>query len=286
MLMVDRLGKRYPNFSLQDVSFELQPGFITGFIGVNGAGKTTTLKAMLNIVRPDAGSVTFRGRDLHTHEAKAKQQIGFMLGPIDVYPKHQVRTVVDVYRRFYDRWDGRTFAGYLERFGIDDRKKISELSTGMRVKLGIAMALSHGAQLIVLDEPTSGLDPVARDELLDVLHEVVEDGERSVLFSTHITSDLDKCAHFVIYIRGGQIIANDTKDDLIDGHRLVRGTHAELTDDLRHQLIGHRTDPSGFSGLARTSDLDGLAGRVRAERPNLEDLMLHYDLEEPRQETS
>src|SRR5690625_4488991 len=138
-----------------------------------------------------------------------------MLGPVDVYPKHSVRRVVDVYRRFYDHWDGATFAAYLDRFGIDARKKISELSTGMRVKLGIAMALSHGAELILLDEPTSGLDPVARDELLDLMREVVEDGQRSVLFSTHITTDLEKVADYVVFIRGGRIIADDTKDDLL-----------------------------------------------------------------------
>src|SRR5690625_1021369 len=129
MLTVDRLSKTYPSFALQDVSFELPAGFITGFIGVNGAGKTTTLKSIMNIVRPDEGTVTFQGRDLHAHEAEAKQRIGYMLGPVDVYPKQSVRKVVDVYSRFYEQWDGDTFAAYRDRFGIDDRKKISELST-------------------------------------------------------------------------------------------------------------------------------------------------------------
>lgn len=282
MLVVDGLVKNYPTFSLQDVSFELEPGFITGFIGVNGAGKTTTLKSILNIVRPDAGTVTFQGRALHAHEAEAKQRIGLMLGPIDFYPKHTVRTVVDVYRRFYEHWDAPEFRGFLDRFGIDDRKRISDLSTGMRVKLGIAMALSHGARLILLDEPTSGLDPVARDELLDLLREVVGDGERSVLFSTHITSDLDKVADYVLFIREGRIIADDTKDDLIASHVLVGGGKGELTDGLRSRLVGHRTNAFGFTGLARTADLEGADGieTLQTERPTLEDLMLFYDREE------
>ncbi|WP_210418096.1 ABC transporter ATP-binding protein [Ruania zhangjianzhongii] len=281
MLAVDRLSKTYPAFTLQDVSFELPAGFITGFIGVNGAGKTTTLKSIMNIVRPDAGTVTFQGQDLHAHEAEAKQRIGYMLGPIDVYPKQTVRKVVDVYRRFYHQWNNDTFAGYLNRFRIDDRKKISELSTGMRVKLGIAMALSHGAEVILLDEPTSGLDPVARDELLTLLGEVVDDGQRSVLFSTHITSDLDKSADYVVFIRDGRIVASDTKDDLLAGHVLVQGGSADLTDDLRRQLIGHKANAFGFSGLARREDLDGpLADhQLQVARPDLESLMLFYDLE-------
>lgn len=282
MLVVDGLTKRYPGFDLDGVSFEIEPGYITGFIGVNGAGKTTTLKSILNIVRPDAGTVTFEGRDIYADEARAKQLIGAALGPLDVYPKHRVRTVVDVYRRFHDHWDGRLFARYLERFGIDDTKKVSELSTGMRVKLGVAMALSHGARLVLLDEPTSGLDPVARDQLLGVLQEVVEEGERAVLFSTHITSDLDKIADLIVFIREGRIIADDTKDDLIDGHRLVGGARDELTDDLRGRLIVHRDHAFGFSGLVRTADLDEVSPELQAERPNLEDLMVFYDLEGAR----
>lgn len=284
MLVVDSLTKTFPSFSLQDVSFEVPAGYITGFIGVNGAGKTTTLKSIMNIVHPDSGEVTFDGRDLHAHEAEAKQRIGFMLGPIDVYPKHTVRAVVDVYRRFYKEWDGAVFEGFLKRFGIDDAKKISELSTGMRVKLGISMALSHGATLILLDEPTSGLDPVARDELNDLLREVVEDGERGVLFSTHITSDLDKSADFIVFIREGRIVAKDTKDDLLANHVLVKGAAADLTEDLQRHLISHKSNNFGFTGLARTSDLDQVEGvaSLRTERPNLETLMLYYEMEETR----
>lgn len=284
MLTVDRLSKTYPSFALQDVSFELPAGYITGFIGVNGAGKTTTLKSIMNIVRPDAGEVTFHGQDLHAHEAEAKQRIGYMLGPTDVYPKQTVRRVVDVYSRFYTQWDADLFASYMGRFRIDDRKRIADLSTGMRVKLGIAMALSHGAEAILLDEPTSGLDPVARDELLDLLGEVVDDGNRSVLYSTHITSDLDKSADFVVFIRDGRIVANDTKDDLLAGHLLVQGGAADLTDDLRARLVGHRAHAFGFTGLARRQNLAGLTGgdSLQTAQPDLESLMLYYDLEVTR----
>lgn len=281
MLAVDRLNKRYPSFALTDVSFEIPAGYIVGFIGINGAGKTTTLKSILNLTRPDSGHVTFLGEDLYAHEVELKQKIGFTLGPVDFYPKHSVRKVVDVYRRFYDEWDGSAFAAYLDRFGVDDGKKICDLSSGMRVKLGIALALSHGARLIILDEPTSGLDPVARDQLLDLLREVVDDGERSVLFSTHITSDLDKCADYVIFIRDGRVIAYDTKDDLVDRHALVSGRLADLSGGFGERLVGYKTSAFGFSGLALRSQLDSAAGAaaLQVAEPSLEDLMLYYNLE-------
>ena len=281
MLVVDKLSKTYPTFTLKEVSFELPAGYIMGFIGINGAGKTTTLKSIMNIVRPEYGHITFLGKEMHAHEFELKQKIGFMLEPVDFYPKHPVWKIIDVYKRFYDEWDDGVFAAHLARFRIDDRKKISELSAGMRVKLGIAMALSHNAKLIILDEPTSGLDPMAREELLDLLREIVEDGERSVLFSTHITSDLDKCADYVIFIRNGELIANDTKDDLIDKHAVVSGKVSGLSDELKRRMIGYKTNSFGFSGLILKTDLDkGIYGTVlRTEKPNLETLMLYYNME-------
>ncbi len=281
MLVVDKLSKTYPTFTLKEVSFELPAGYIMGFIGINGAGKTTTLKSIMNIVRPESGHITFLGKEMHNYEFELKQKIGLMLEPVDSYPKHPVWKIIDVYKRFYDEWDDSVFAAHLARFHIDDRKKISELSAGMRVKLGIAMALSHNAKLIILDEPTSGLDPMAREELLDLLREIVEGGERSVLFSTHITSDLDKCADYVIFIRDGELIASDTKDDLIEKHAVVRGKMAALSDELKRHMIGCKTNSFGFSGLILKTDLDkGIYGTViQAEKPNLEALMLYYNME-------
>lgn len=280
MLIVDKLNKKYPSFILKDVSFSLPAGYIMGFIGENGAGKTTTLKSIMNIVRPDSGRITFLGKDMHAHEFELKQKIGFMLGAVDFYPKHQVRKMIDVYKRFYEEWDDAAFAMHLKRFHIDERKKISELSAGTRVKLGISMALSHNAKLVILDEPTSGLDPVAREELLNLLREIVEDGEKSVLFSTHITSDLDKCADFVIFIRNGELIARDTKDVLIEKHVVVKGKLADLSGKLKHHLISYKTNSFGFSGLMLKADLDrGIYGMaLQTEKPNLEDLILYYNL--------
>ncbi|GHU08481.1 ABC transporter ATP-binding protein [Spirochaetia bacterium] len=298
MLEVEKLCKTYPSFSLKDVSFKLDAGCIMGFIGVNGAGKTTTLKSILNIVRPDGGSVRFCGRDVYTDEAAFKRETGFMFGTIDYYTKTKVKKVTGVFSRFFDAWDEAAFRGFLERFNIDVNKKIGELSAGMRVKLGLAMTLSHGAKLLILDEPTSGLDPVARDEFLDLLQEIVADGSKSVLFSTHITTDLDKCAGRIIFIRNGLLIADDTKDGLLEKHILVSGKTGELSEDLKDAMICWKINnpvsssknalindsalnESTFTGLMLKERLSA-PGALVVEQPNLEDLMVYYNREQAK----
>lgn len=202
-LEVRGLTKRYPAFTLSDVSFDVPQGAVVGFIGRNGAGKSTTLKSILGMVHPDEGTVTAFGRDYRQHEAAIRQELGVVLGGIDFYPKKKVAVITDVTRRFYPNWDEEKYRHYLRLFAIDEGKRVDELSSGMRVKYLIALALSHNAKLLILDEPTSGLDPVSRDELTELLRRVVADGTRSVLFSTHITSDLEKCASHIAFIKDG-----------------------------------------------------------------------------------
>jgi ABC-2 type transport system ATP-binding protein len=168
MFTVDKLQKTYPLFTLKDVSFELPAGYIMGFIGANGAGKTAVLKSIMDIIRPDAGRITFLGKDMQTYGFELKQKIGFMLGLFDCYSKYPIRKIVDVYKRFYNEWEDVAFSTHLKKFHIGDCKKIGELSAGMQLKLELVMALSHNAKLIILDEPTSGLDPVSREELLEL----------------------------------------------------------------------------------------------------------------------
>ena len=165
---------------------------------------------------------------------------------------------------FYKNWDRRKFNGLLQRFHIDPTKKVKELSRGMQMKLMISCAFSYDAKLLILDEPTSGLDPVARDELLDILSEYIEDGEHSVLFSTHITSDLERAADYITYIRYGELFFSGSKDEFVDMFRIVKGGHDELTLDLKDKLIGIRNFPTGFEALLRTEDLK---------------LFLHFDIE-------
>ena len=278
MLKVENLCKNYEYFALKNVSFELPKGYIMGFIGANGAGKTTTIKSILNIVRPDSGKVTVSGKDMNVSEVEIKREIGFMLGPVDYYNKSKIKKIVGVYKRFFSNWDDTTYNGYMQKFGLNEDKKICELSAGMKVKLGITLALSHDAKLIIFDEPTSGLDPVARDELLDIFQEIVEDGEKSILFSTHVTSDLDKCADYIIFIRNGEIALNSTKDDIIDSHALITGRKDALTDSLKERVIGYKTNAYNFSALIEKSRLQENDDVIK-EVPNLEDIMVYYNKE-------
>ena len=205
VLNVSHLSKAYPGFRLEDVSFSVRTGTIMGFIGRNGAGKSTTLKSIMNMVHADAGQVTFFGLDMTKNERTVKQRIGYAGGAVDYYKKKKIRTLLEITGVFYDHWDEDVCRKYLQLFSLDENKTPSELSEGMKVKLSLVIALSHGAQLLILDEPTSGLDPVSREELLEIFRYLKAQGV-SILFSTHITSDLDKCADDITYIREGRIL--------------------------------------------------------------------------------
>ena len=211
---INNLTKNYPAFTLNGVSFALAEGRITGFIGRNGAGKTTTIKAMLNLIHPSAGEITYFGLPLSGHEDEIKQRIGYSTGAVNYYPRKKIRDIVAVTRRFYQNWDEQAYRRYLTMFQLDENKSPRELSEGMKVKFNLLLALSHRAELLILDEPTSGLDPFSRDELLSVFQQLKADGV-AVLFSTHITSDLEKCADDILYIRNGSIVAAATKEDFI-----------------------------------------------------------------------
>ena len=221
--------KRYPAFSLESVSFSVPEGAVMGFIGRNGAGKSTTLKSILGLVHPDAGEVTVLGKSFRKDEQYIKERIGVVLGGIDFYPRKKVRLLSDVTRRFYGNWQEEKYRHYLDLFGIDQEKRVDQLSTGMRVKYMIALALSHDARLLILDEPTSGLDPVSRDELTELLRRIAADGHRSVLFSTHITSDLEKCASHITFIKDGTIQHTGTLADFRQHYDYLRQPGQELT---------------------------------------------------------
>ena len=212
---VNGLVKKYPSFTLSDVSFSLDRGRITGFIGRNGAGKTTTIKSMLNLVRPDSGEVSFFGLPLSGHEAEIKQRIGYSAGTISWYPRKKIRDIVRSVKSFYEAWDDTAYRRYRDLFAIDEAKTPLQLSEGMKVKLNLLLALSHKAEVLILDEPTSGLDPFSRNELLELFLELKKEGV-AVFFSTHIISDLEKCADDIVYISKGQIVADMSKNGFME----------------------------------------------------------------------
>jgi ABC-2 type transport system ATP-binding protein len=276
LLEVRHLTKRYASFVLDDVSFSLEPGYIMGFIGRNGAGKTTTLKSILNLVHPDSGSVSVLGLEFRANELALKQEVGFMLGGFAYYPRTKVSRLTDTYRRFYDRWDEKAYRTYLAQFDLDETKTVEQLSSGMKVKYALALALSHGAKVLMLDEPTSGLDPVSRDEVLDIFRAIIEDGTRSILFSTQITSDLEKCADFVTYIAKGRVIASEEKDTFLGAYRLVKGTKAQLTADVKSALVGYKQTDFGFTGLIRVDNFSSAAD-LMTEPADIENIMIYHE---------
>lgn len=228
VLTVKGLCKSYPSFTLKEVSFALPQGTVMGFVGRNGAGKSTTLKSVLGLVHPDKGQVTFMEQDVAQNEQYMKENVGVVLGGIDFYAQKKIKTITDVTRRFYPNWEEEKYRHYLSLFGLDETKRVRELSDGMRVKYLIALALSHQAKLLILDEPTSGLDPVSRDELTELFRAIVADGSRSILFSTHITSDLEKCADHITFIKDGEIFYTGAKADFLTEYAHLGTTLEEI----------------------------------------------------------
>ena len=214
ILEIKNLVKVYPTFELKPTSFRIKAGEVMGFIGRNGAGKTTTLKSILNLVHPDAGSVRILGMDYLDNEDVIKQQIGYAVGGISYYKRKKLKDIVAITRIFYDNWDDDAYSHYLTAFKLDENKKITELSEGMKVKFYLTLALSHHAKLLILDEPTSGLDPVSRDEMNEIFRKLADKGV-AILFSTHITSDLEKCADTITYIKNGELLLSAKKENFI-----------------------------------------------------------------------
>lgn len=219
ILRLEKLTKEYPGFKLRDVSFSLRQGTIMGLIGRNGAGKSTTLKAVMNMIHADSGRVELFGMDMKCSEEAVKQRIGYTGGAVDYYKKKKIGKLLEVTRRFYPGWDENLCGKYMELFSLDENKTPAELSQGMKVKLSLLMALSHGAELLILDEPTSGLDVVSRAELLEIFLRLKAQGV-SILFSTHITSDLEHCADDISYIREGRLVYTGSMADFCRGESL------------------------------------------------------------------
>ena len=230
---VRNLVKRYPSFELSEVSFCLDSGRITGFIGRNGAGKTTTIKAMLNLIHLDGGTVSFFGKPLAGNEAEIKKLIGYSTGTVSWYPRKKIRDIVDIVKRFYETWDEEIYRRYLDLFGLDQTKTPLELSEGVKVRLNLLLALSHRCKVLILDEPTSGLDPFSRNEILEIFSKLKKEGV-SVFFSTHIISDIEKCADDIVYISKGKIGAAMPLEDFV--HQYSR--EGESLEDTMLRLEG------------------------------------------------
>lgn len=270
VLSVKNLTKSYSGFKLDNASFDIEKGEIAGFIGRNGAGKTTTIKAVLNLIHTDGGEIYYFGKPFEENENDIKKKIGYTAGSVSYYSRKRIKDIVSVTKTFYDNWQEEEYRKYLRLFNLDENKRVIELSEGMKVKLQLAIALSHNAQLLILDEPTSGLDPVSREELLEIFIEIAKTGV-SILFSTHITSDLEKCADKIIYIREGKIVFCRERQSLIDGYRVVRSD--DFSKAQEQATAGKRKSKSGNTALIKTES-SGLFDKENISIPGLEELII------------
>ncbi len=266
-LAVTGVTKHYDSgFALDDVTFDLPKGYIMGLIGPNGAGKSTLIKLILNMIRRDHGSIQVLGLDNIIEEEAVKEQLGVVFDSSYLYEQWKVSKVERIVAPLYPAWNGERYRRYLDDFGLggaqNGKKKIKDLSRGMQMKLMLAIALSHDAKLLILDEPTSGLDVLARDELMDMLHAYIEDGEHSVLFSTHITADLERAADFITYITGGRLYYTGPKDEFEESFRIVKGGPDELAQLPAGVVLGSHTYQTGFDALVRSDSLGTVSAAV------------------------
>ena len=275
-LNLENVNKHYPSFSLKDVSFSINPGEIMGFIGRNGAGKTTTLKSIMNLIHFESGKISAFGKDMTEYELENKQRIGFALSEINYYPNKTIRQLMNVTKRFYKNFDENKFNQMCNLFNLNIDKKIEELSSGMKVKYSVAIALSHDAELLILDEPTSGLDPVSRDEILDIFREIVKNGDRAILFSTHITSDLDKCATNITYIHDGTIVYTGTKKDFVKKYLFVKDK--TMNKEVLDKYIAYKELDDRIEGLINANEKDYFVSKgLNPEEPDLEQIMVYLE---------
>ena len=276
ILEIKNLNKTYPSFKLKDVSFSVKPGEIMGFIGRNGAGKTTTLKSIMNLIHYESGKITAFDKDMTEFELENKQRIGFALSELNYYPNRTIRQLLKVTKRFYRNFDENKFYEVCKVFNLNLDKKLEELSSGMKVKYSVAIALSHAAELLILDEPTSGLDPVSREEVLDIFREIVRNKDRAILFSTHITSDLDKCASSITYIHNGEILYTGTKSAFVDKYLFVNDrTKAH---DLEREYISFKELDGHIEGLIEKEKKDLFAREgIETKQPDLEEIMIYLE---------
>lgn len=277
ILEINNLRKEYGKFVLDDISFNLKRGYIMGFIGPNGAGKSTTIKLIMNLIKKNSGEIKIFGLDNIKNEKEVKDRIGFVYDECYFYDELNLDEMKRVIAPFYSKWDDNAYNRYLNAFNLDSKKKIKQLSKGMKMKYALAMALSHNPELIIMDEPTSGLDPVFRSEILDILYELIQDEKKSVFFSTHITTDLEKIADYITFINNGKIVFSKTKDEILESYGVVKGGKEILNSDTKKLFVGIRENNYGFEAL--TDDINGVRGafkdKVIIEKPSLDDIMVY-----------
>lgn len=277
VLEVKGLNKKYKDFELKDINLSLQKGMIMGFIGENGAGKTTTIKAILNLINPSSGEIKIFGLDNKKEEEKIKEDIGVVLDDSFLSEYLNVEDINKIMKNIYKNWDEKLFFEYIEKFKLPRKQISKEFSSGMKMKLKIATAISHKPKLLILDEPTSGLDPVARNEILDIFQEFIENGENSILVSSHITSDLEHIADYITFINEGKIVLSKERDELLEKYGLAKCSEEEFKTINSNDYIKYKKNRYDYEVLVEDKNEFKKKYNISiVDRPSLEDIMLIY----------
>ena len=279
-LEISNLCKDYGDFHLNNVSFTLPTGYTMGLIGPNGAGKTTIIKMIMNLVMKQSGEIKIFDKDHQKFEVEIKKRIGFVYDTPNYYEHLNLKQLKNTIAPFYENWDESVFKDIVDRFDLPLNKTLKKFSKGMSMKASIGIALSHHADFIIMDEPTSGLDPVVRRELLDFLRELMQDENKSILFSSHITTDIEQVADYITYVENGKVIFSKTKDEVFEQYALVKGGNNLLDDETRKSFVAVRTGEFGFEGLTKDvkTSREIFRGEAVYDKASLEDIMFFNNL--------
>lgn len=277
VIELQHVHKKFKGFELNDLSFNVKKGYITGFIGGNGAGKSTTIKLMMNLLQPNEGDITLFGLKYKEHEKEIKNRIGFVFDEDVFYEELTLKEMKKIVSLSYSRWNEELFQHYVKIFELPLNKRLKQLSKGMKMKASLAIALSHEAELIIMDEPTSGLDPVFRRELLQLLHDIMQDGDKTIFFSTHNTTDLDRIADYITFVHKGSHVFTKDMTEIEESYVVVKGELALLDEDIVQEFIGLEKSRHGFVGLSdNKASVEALFGNMALiEKATLEDIMYY-----------
>lgn len=277
ILEIKNLSKKYNGFELKNVNIELPKGMIMGFIGENGAGKTTTIKSILNVINRDSGEIKIFGLDNKENERKIKEDIGVVLDDSFLSEYLNPSDLNKIMKNIYKNWDEKLYFKYIEDFKLPKEKISKEYSSGMKMKLKIAVALAHHPKLLILDEPTSGLDPVARNEILDIFQEFIQDEEHGIFVSSHITSDLEHIADYITFINNGEIIFTKTRDELLENYGIVKCSEEQFKKIDKKDYIKYKKNRYEYDVLIENKyEFKKNYDICVIDKPSLEDIMLIY----------
>ena len=275
VIEVKNVTKHFKNFTLDNVSITLPKGYIMGLIGANGAGKTTLIKLIMGLYLKDGGDMTILNLEPQKDGNLLRDRIGFVFDN-PLYYDFKLNRIIKIIRPFYSNWDNSTYEYYLKRFNLKKSLRFKTLSRGMKLKFALTIALSHKAELLILDEPTSGLDPIFRIELLSILQELITDGETSILFSSHITSDIEKIADYITYLKDGRVEFSKDRDSLFEDYLLIKGNEDVIPEDIQKVMIGGQITPYSYEALIPRNHRLAKSWHYE-ERASLEQIMLYYE---------